>query len=297
MSVFVPCGLCGAEDFELRFPGAIDDSKNAKLHFSSSRQSALHYDVVCCSRCGLLLENPRDDQPVLAEVYAGLRDDVYDGDARNRHAAAADYLRLVRGEHAPPARLLDLGCGTGYFAASASAAGYEVQGADPSSWSIERARQRCARATFAVSSLEAFEPQSPLDVVTLWDVLEHVHSPRAALSHVHSWLEPGGLLLMSMPNAESLVARALASRWVLLLREHLWYFSPSTIARLLDECGFELVRVAPKWVSSTLAHVVHRLSQREGAHPFLARWSRATPLKQIALRFPIGEMNVVARKR
>jgi len=66
-------------------------------------------------------------------------------------------------------------------------------------------------------------------------VLEHVHSPVEVLECVRDWLSPGGFLFLSLPNADSLVAKAMGRRWVLLLREHLWYFSPDTISRLFPE--------------------------------------------------------------
>jgi hypothetical protein len=123
-----------------------------------------------------------------------------------------------------------------------------------------------------------------------------VDSPRAVLQRLHGWLKPGGSLLMSMPNAASVVARVLGPRWMLLLREHLWYFTPNTIAKLLPQCGFAFVRAETKWVSFSVANVAGRLAQYGGALGKLGGLASSRQLKAISLRFPMGEMNVVARR-
>lgn len=294
----VPCGICGAEKFELMFPGTLVDleSDDAARYFSSSRVGADHPDIVRCTKCGLVMANPRDDAETLSKVYAALADPAYDEDESGRRAAADAQRRLAQAVQRAPARLLDLGCATGFFAASARASGYDVTGVDASAWSIERARRRCPEAVFQVSSIEALDFDAPFDIVTLWDVLEHVHAPRETLSRVARWLKPGGSLLMSMPNADSLSARALGSHWVLLLREHLWYFSPRTIAQLLQQCGFELVRTEVKWVRFSLANITRRLSQYAGVRGTVAAWTRPRAPKRASLAFPMGEINVIARR-
>lgn len=131
----------------------------------------------------------------------------------------------------------------------------------------------------------------------MFDVLEHVHSPNEALARIHRWLCPGGLLVMSLPNADSWVAKAMGKRWALLLREHLWYFSPATVGRLLERSGFRLIKVRPKWVSFSLANIAARAAQYRGplAAP-IAQLAKSELLRRLPARFPMGEMDVVAQR-
>ncbi len=88
----------------------------------------------------------------------------------------------------------------------------------------------------------------------------------------------------------------MGKRWVLLLREHLWYFSPATVEPLLRACGFDLVETRPNFVRFSLANIAGRLAQ----YPALRAAQRLPNvdwLRRPAIRFPMGEMNVVARKR
>jgi hypothetical protein len=164
---------------------------------------------------------------------------------------------------------------------------------------VSRARIRCPTAAFRVGTLDEIQfPADSFEVITLWDVLEHVSSPRQTLDRVRNWLTPDGCLFLSVPNADSVMARLMGRRWVLLLREHLWYFSPVTLATLLRQAGFDPVRPRPKRVHFSLANVLARLAQYPGPwRGAMSRLSRAPALKRVKLRFPMGEMDVVARVR
>jgi 2-polyprenyl-3-methyl-5-hydroxy-6-metoxy-1,4-benzoquinol methylase len=292
----VPCAVCEGTDFQVVHPGALDPNLDAAAYFSSSRLSAAYPDIVRCKACGLVMANPRDDEQTLARVYREMSDEAYDDEDDNRSAAADEHRRLAVAQRPPPGKLLDLGCASGFFVAKAREAGFDAMGADASTWMIDRARARCPDATFVVGSLESLQFDAEFDVITLWDVIEHVHSPRDVIRRVRDWLKPGGILLMSMPNAASFTAKALGSRWMLLLREHLWYFSPDTIARLLPQCGFTFVHAETKFVRFSIANITVRLAQYGGVFAPLGKLARTDVLKRTSLRFPIGEMNVVARR-
>jgi SAM-dependent methyltransferase len=298
--ISVPCPTCEGADFAPLYPSTIAHAQDddAASYFSSSRLQAGYLPIVRCRNCGLVQEHPRDDPAALGRVYAGLADRVYDSEDRNRRVDADAHLDLVRSYHAPPAPALDIGCATGVFAARAQAAGYQATGIDASHWAIERARMRGSGAVFREGSLESasFAPES-YRIITLWDVLEHVHSPVEVLERVREWLSPGGFLFLSLPNADSMVAKAMGKRWVLLLREHLWYFSPDTISRLLSRSGFTLVRTRPKWVSFSLANVAARAAQYPGPMASLTdKLAKSSLLGRAPVRFPMGEMDVVAQR-
>lgn len=299
--ISVPCPVCIRTDFAPLYPSTIEQTENDDVasYFSSSRELAGYLPIVRCRACGLVQEHPRDDPATLASVYDGLADGVYDSEDGNRRVDADAHLALVQAHRAAPAPLLDVGCATGLFAARAQAAGYQAAGIDASRWAIERAQARASGADFSAGSLESanFAPES-FRIITLWDVLEHVHSPGEVIERIREWLKPGGFLFLSVPNADSLVAKAMGKRWVLLLREHLWYFSPDTISRLLSRTGFTLVRTRPKWVSFSLANVAARVAQYPGPFASVTRkLGNSSLLSRAPVRFPMGEMDVVAQRK
>ena len=293
------CAACGAGAFAPVYAATIPEADaDPGAYFSSSRTRAGHLAIVRCTHCGLRMTNPGDDDATLARIYAALEDRVYDTEEENREAMARAHLAFVRRYCAAPGRLLDAGCATGTLVRVASEAGWQVTGLDASAWSIERARARCPQAAFVQGSLEAAAfSDASFDAVTLWDTLEHVPDPAAALRRIRTWLRPGGWLFLNVPNCESVPARILGRHWVLLLREHLWYFSPRTLGALLERCGFLAVATQPNFVVYSLANVATRLAQYDGAPARMAgRFATRAVAKRIRLRFPIGEMNVAAQR-
>lgn len=294
----VPCPVCRGTEFRMRFRRTIGDTEdNPAQYYSSSRVRAGHLDVVRCAGCGLLMTNPRDDDATLARVYAALRDEAYDREDASRFDTARAFLRLVETHHPAKGQLLDIGCATGLFATVAAEAGWDVTGIDASSWAVGRARQRCPNATFLNGRIEeANFPPASFDVVTLWDLLEHVTSPAGTLAKVRQWLRPDGRLFLNLPDAGSLIARCAGRRWVLLLREHLWYFDAASLSRFLGQNGFEILERSPNRVTFSVTGMLRRLGQYEGPLGRAARLLVGTPrLAQLLARFPIGEMRVVAR--
>ena len=296
--ITAPCAVCGGTTFAPVYAATLlNPDSDPTAYFSSSRSKAGYLPIVRCVQCGLMMTNPRDDDETLGRVYAALRDNVYAAEDDNRRRTAQEHLALARTYQPQPGRLLDVGCATGMFVCVAQEAGWQAVGLDASAWAVARARERYPQAVFVAGPLEeaAFVEES-FAVVTLWDVLEHVRSPVETLHCVHRWLAPGGWLFLNLPNADSLIARLMGKRWVLLLREHLWYFSPTTMERLLRRCGFDLIHTRPNFVRFSIANVAGRLTQYPAARA-AQRLSNVDWLRRPAVRFPMGEMNVVARKR
>jgi len=299
--ITVPCDVCGSTNFKLVYSGTVAAAdSNVAAYYSSSRSRAGHLPIVRCVNCGLVMTNPRDDDATLAQVYAGLQDVVYDVEDENRRYTAQRFLALVQEFRPPPARLLDVGCATGLFIREAHQAGYQVTGLEASEWAVARARERCGRAATIVSGfLEKTDlPPQSFDVITAWDVLEHVSRPTEIAQRLRGWLADDGWLFLNVPDIESRIARLMGKRWVLLLREHLWYYSPATMSALLGRTGFEPIRFRSHMVQFSAANVLGRAAQYPAVVGRLsARLASSNWLERITLRFPMGEMNVVARKR
>ena len=154
-------------------------------------------------------------------------------------------LRLLRHDAPPPARLLDVGAGRGRFVAAAREAGYDASGLEPSARGV-----RAARDAYGVELRQATIDAADIapgayDVVTLWHVLEHLEDPAAVLTRVVSWLSPGGVLLVGVPNLASLQAALARGRWFHFdAPRHRTHFTPQGLDALLRGAGLEPLRTA-----------------------------------------------------
>jgi SAM-dependent methyltransferase len=120
--------------------------------------------------------------------------------AQNPKRKLAFYAALVRAAagNATSPRLLEIGCGPGFFL-EAAGAGWDRFGTDVSEWAVGEARRRVPEATIAVAPAEAIPFAGAFRAVAAFDVLEHLENPEAAVASVASKLEPGGALVFVVP--------------------------------------------------------------------------------------------------
>ena len=149
---------------------------------------------------------------------------------------------IIGGAGKTSGTVLDLGCGTGEFLKIMKASGWETAGVDPSEeWNK---RSTDDNKIYSADLMEVkFEGQS-FDVITLWQVLEHLPEPDKYLAEMHRLLKKDGILVLSVPNINSLQAGLGGRRWFHLdLPRHRWQFVPETVLKMLDKTGFHLKEI------------------------------------------------------
>lgn len=198
--------------------------------------------LVRCPVCGLsyAADTPSDEE--LAAYYANY--------PVTETVPPATVVRLEELVHSfAPYRqlgtLLDVGAGSGHLLIAAARAGWSAHAVELGS----QQRERLTALGFPVHDASALDDRS-FDVVVLQEVIEHLRDPAAALRQAARVLRPGGLLYVTCPNFSSLSGRLLGPRWrVVEYPEHLNYFTPSALRRLIAQCGFDEVGMATTGLS------------------------------------------------
>lgn len=291
------CSVCGNGKLRLHSKGpehALDSDA-----FGSSRTKLCVGDILKCDACGFAFTRVRPDGERLAELYRDLDAEVYEAEAPGRLKTARRHLRILHKYVAPPGRLLDVGCASGIFLSLAAEAGWESVGIEPSTVLCERAKRELkGRAEVLHCMLQtASIPASSFSVVTMWDVLEHVPQPREFLALASSLLKRGGMMLLNVPNFDSLQARVFKRSWPLLLPEHLNYFNRGSLQQLAKSAGMELVAFGRRPAVFTLKYVMYRLGQHglPGA-PALERFCSRSAIGEWLVPVFMGEIYSVWNK-
>src|SRR5215208_1072400 len=240
---FVDCNLCGSDDSLLLYPSTIDPLNKGRDYSAfrcTSSGYGRHHTIVKCRQCGLVYANPRDDSSVVLDNYVKVEDPLYVEERQGRVITFGKHLLPMHRFIGPPAgrTLLDIGAHIGVFVEVARRAGWQATGIEPSHWSVEMARQsgtELIEGTLASSNL----PDDHFDVVTLWDVIEHLSDPKTELGHVFRVLKPGGWVVIHTMNIESPFARLMGKKWPWFMEMHLYYFSERTLRCLLEKTGFQ----------------------------------------------------------
>jgi SAM-dependent methyltransferase len=137
---------------------------------------------------------------------------------------------------------LDVGCATGSFLLLAKELGWQVFGVEIIEKAAKIAREQLGSDRISQDLETTNLPPGSLDVITLWDVLEHIPSPKLAMLKFRHLLRPGGLVYFSIPNLDSFDRKLFKSEWIGWdAPRHFTFYDKTTILRLLAETGFELV--------------------------------------------------------
>jgi SAM-dependent methyltransferase len=188
----------------------------------------------------------------------------YEADRRPLREKAQRLLPAIERHsrpHGTTRRLLDVGCAYGYTLEVARDRGWQVTGVEPAP-AVALRTARALDVRVEPDLLEARFPAQAFDAVTLWDVIEHLPDPRAALVEVARILAPGGLCSVVTPDAGSLAARVLGGRWEerQKMPEHIFFFDRPSLAALLRSCGFEPLEWATVGKRMSLDETLARLA-------------------------------------
>jgi 2-polyprenyl-3-methyl-5-hydroxy-6-metoxy-1,4-benzoquinol methylase len=140
-------------------------------------------------------------------------------------------------------RLLDLGCGNGLFLhAARSTSNWDVYGVDLSAHAAQVVKSQFDIDIHVGDIHSAEFDQHFFDVITMWDVFEHLYAPADVLIEAQRILRPGGLLIIRVPNVTSSSRRIFGQYWAGYdAPRHLAVFSPATLSRFLDHAQFEIL--------------------------------------------------------
>lgn len=186
----------------------------------------------------------------------------YTADEAQHRFNARTRLQLARrhGAGAAP-RWLDVGCAVGYTLDEARQAGSEVLGVEPSPWAAGLARDRLGLPVVRSLREAVDRAGAGFDVVSFFQVLEHMPDPVDALTQAHVCLRPGGLLVIETWDRGSAAARLFGRRWQQIAPPSvLWLFDRPSLKHLLERCGFGGIviertskRISVGWAAGLLA--------------------------------------------
>lgn len=201
--------------------------------------------AVRCARCGTGYLDQRTARA--AATAADTYERVYARPARLDPLTVRSYEAVLErfARYRRSRRIVDIGCGAGGFIAVAARHGWEAMGTEAAPGAGELARAAGATVLIGERALDAIEDASA-DVVTLWEVVEHVDDPVGLLAGSRRILRPGGLVYLTTPNFGSLQRRLLGRRWPRFHLEHETYFDGRTIELAVARAGLRKVRVVTK---------------------------------------------------
>jgi SAM-dependent methyltransferase len=198
---------------------------------------------VRCRTCGLVFVNPRLAGHRSEQQRSGtgsMGDDKVTESQRRRLLKELDLMEPFRELN----RMMEIGAGRGWFLKEAANNGWETWALEINKDALRHLEAGGIHRILVQPAEEFVADEASVDVVRMWDVIEHLQSPRRAVANVYRALRPGGLFSLSTTNFASLSRWFNGPEWVYLNgSDHIFLFEPSTIKRLLEESGFLQIRI------------------------------------------------------
>jgi SAM-dependent methyltransferase len=271
----------------------IDLAKLTEFAFASRKYPEyMHPRMVECGGCNLVYASPAISREVLCGAYA---EAAFDS-GQESHFASETYGGLVAAEFdSIPQRhsALDIGAGDGSFLEKLMSLGFEeVVGVEPSAAPISAARENIRQMIrHDVFRASDFTP-ARFELITCFQVLEHIPEPLDLIKDIYSLLKPGGHFITVTHNLEALSARLLGPKSPIFDIEHLQLFSQKTLETLLVRAGFTNVRVVRLWNRYPIHYWLKLFPIPRVAKLSLVEASRRLKFGELACSLPAG--NIVA---
>lgn len=148
-------------------------------------------------------------------------------------------------------KLMDVGCGIGFFLVEAKKRGWEVYGTEISEESAKICREKGIQIKEEVLNSENYEPES-FDVITSFEVIEHINNPIDDLKHFYKILRKSGVVYITTPNFNSLLRYKLKGNYnIITYPEHLSYYTPQTLNKAFSLTGFKKQKIETTGISLT----------------------------------------------
>ncbi len=233
------CDLCGSAERTQLFSGP-----DRLMGYPGT------FSFVRCNSCGMLYQSPQLPWEQLEPYYAGdytayatlLKDEASGLQRAIKRIGVLKQRRYVE-RFLRGGNLLDVGCGTGNFLAEMQQQrAWRLSGLEPTREAAAYVRERLGIPVLNQTFENADLAPNSQDVITMWHVLEHVASPTTTLKKAWELLKPGGYLIFSIPNYESLGRLLFGRFWVGWdLPRHLFVFPRPVLIKLLERHGFRVV--------------------------------------------------------
>ncbi len=226
-----------------------------------------------CAECATVYVSPRPDPELLDEYYRSSTNYEYWNTVVFPASETARRERIFRPRaervlgYARTGTLVDVGAGYGTFCEEAARLGAfeRVIALEPEPHLAET----CRAKGLEVIESPVEQAEFSADVITSFEVIEHLFSPRAFVERCAEVLRPGGLLILTCPNVRGFDVEMLGELSATVDAEHLNYFHPASLGALLERCGFEVVEaVTPGRLD---AELVRKRADELTLEPFLHR--------------------------
>ena len=294
------CPICHIDNYTILVNNKYETLSVEDIHsiYKSSSNIGLFDQLVMCNTCKLIYTNPRVSNIIFENSYSNVEDDDF---IKQNHLRihtfsqffkkwTKEYLKLAKSNY----KILDVGCAAGALPKALYDYGFNVVGVEPSRYLCKYGKEK-----YKLDLREGFLNDqkflnNEFDIISMFDVIEHINRPDEILIEINRILSPNGYLLINYPEYDSWPRKILKSKWPFFLNVHLYYFTPITIKKLLNKSGFNIIKYEPYYQTLELGYILSRISIIFPTLDIIRKIVIFCKLDKLAIKYYIGQTFITA---
>ena len=253
------CPLCGANETEISYKGKVASDLTS---LKASGSSFGNRDIFECLICTLFFCSPLPSSAELFEAYNESSDEDFVSQNSYRYNTFDKYFSNFMNKmdfSYKEIHVTDIGAASGVFLSALKNRGISSSGLEANSWLVNYGRKHYGVDLHRGGDLD-FVPNSEMrNIVTYWDVLEHLPDPKSSISFMASALRKESIIFLSLPSTDSKSFKFLKWYWPMHLDVHLFYFNQKSLDALFSNLGFKRIYVSNYWQTISIGYLILRI--------------------------------------
>ena len=267
--------------------------------YRSSGDDFLFDQMVKCKNCEFQYLNPRINSKIIFDSYKLNSDEIHVGQDKNRIKTFKKSIKKIinnlKIDKLHLYKFLDIGSASGAFLKTIKDFGFSEEGYEPSKWMVEYGKKNY-NVNIKQGSIKNVNDTNKYDFISFWDVLEHVTNLNETLTKVQKISKKNTILIINVPNVDSVACKLTGLKWPFYLNVHLYYFSNSSIKKILKKYNFELVKSFPHFQYLEIGYLCSRAKKYLSFFSILEKIFSIFGMTNLPIIYNLGQTTFVFKK-
>lgn len=291
MKILLNCPSCNSNSYSDFMITSPSDIKN-KI-YSAGSDEKLSENLSICQNCQLIYMNPQPNIKEIISGYSDATDDNFISQDIFRIKSSEKYIQMLIKKKLiyKNSKVLDVGSGSGTFLKALQNYEIDGQGIEPSSW-LSKYSKKKYNLKIHNGTISNFSPEDKnikFDIITFWDVLEHIQNLNEYLVDASKYLKKGGLLIINFPDHGSLMRKILKRNWPFYLNVHLNYFTKKTLSSFLKKHNYKNILYKPYYQYLSLGYTLERASKYFIFFKYIVNLVTKLKINNIKIKYNMGQ--------
>ena len=298
----IDCPICESKNFKILKKKTIvkKDLENSRYFFNSSSNHSLSQQLVECKYCELVYVNPRISSKLINDGYSYNEDKKFILQNNQRIETFKinlnRVLNLINYKN-KKFSILDVGSAGGAFLKSIKDPLITCDGIEPNKWLVDQAKKKYSKISMFATTIENFNNNKKYELITYWDVFEHLTDINNEIFFVNKLLKKNGYLILNLPDYGSLHRKIMGFKWPFFLDVHLYYFNKKTIELFMKNNQFQFIDIIKHVQILKLGYIMERIINIFPYLKFLSFFVRLLNLENIKIKYNIGQNIYIFKKQ